>query len=203
MGEVADKKDLLDLLQAYREELLGLTKEEHEKLLEAEGPTQVEQRQLVLNMVDELTSTIPETGVTEKVNRWLGFIQGTMWALGLRSINRMHDENRPIFKKIEFSPQEKVEEEGLQPYISRVLEAVGHPEAWISDMSIISDFAPYDIIRNAGVDRKGRVCDKAVESENTEQFLRDVSVSLGFEVRLDDYIYRLAEMLRDEDPELP
>lgn len=36
---------------------------------------------------------------TEKTMRWLGFIQGVMWAEGLASINEMRNWNRPNFKK--------------------------------------------------------------------------------------------------------
>ena len=30
----------------------------------------------------------------EKANRWLGFVQGGMWSLGLRSVDEMRDDNR-------------------------------------------------------------------------------------------------------------
>ena len=30
----------------------------------------------------------------EKANRWLGFVQGSMWSLGIRSVDEMRDDNR-------------------------------------------------------------------------------------------------------------
>jgi hypothetical protein len=33
-------------------------------------------------------------GKGEKVNRWLGFIQGALWSLGIRTIDQMRDDNR-------------------------------------------------------------------------------------------------------------
>lgn len=34
-------------------------------------------------------------GRREKVMRWLGFVQGTMWAMGVVSIGALKDHNRP------------------------------------------------------------------------------------------------------------
>lgn len=34
-------------------------------------------------------------GRREKVMRWLGFIQGTLWAMGLASIDALKDANKP------------------------------------------------------------------------------------------------------------
>lgn len=33
-------------------------------------------------------------GKTEKAMRWLGFIQGAMWRMGLRTIDEMREDNR-------------------------------------------------------------------------------------------------------------
>lgn len=32
-----------------------------------------------------------------KANRWLGFIQGTMWALGLVGIKKLRDQSRHLY----------------------------------------------------------------------------------------------------------
>ncbi|RJO60011.1 hypothetical protein C4544_06605 [candidate division WS5 bacterium] len=44
------------------------------------------------------TKKFAEKGDLEKAGRWLGFIQGTLWALNIYSIDEMRDHNRPIFK---------------------------------------------------------------------------------------------------------
>ena len=36
-----------------------------------------------------------EEGKTDKMFRWLGFLQGAFWAMGLRSIETMKQENMP------------------------------------------------------------------------------------------------------------
>jgi hypothetical protein len=41
-------------------------------------------------------------------------------------------------KKIVFAPQDKIRE--LRPWVQSVLEAIGHPEAWVSDQSSVGDF---------------------------------------------------------------
>jgi len=41
-------------------------------------------------------------------------------------------------RKIELAPQDEVDQ--LEPYIYKVLEALGHPEALVTDESYISDF---------------------------------------------------------------
>lgn len=35
-----------------------------------------------------------EKGDVDKANRWLGFVQGCLWLMGLRTINDMRDDNR-------------------------------------------------------------------------------------------------------------
>ena len=43
-------------------------------------------------------------------------------------------------EKLEFASQEQVNE--LKPFVSRLLQELGHPEAWVSDESTLEDFAP-------------------------------------------------------------
>lgn len=61
--------------------------------------------------------------------------------------------------------------ERLQPYVDRVLEAVGHPEALVTDKSMIADFP--------------------IEDDE----LPELSEKLGVEVKQDSYIWKLAEDL--------
>jgi len=41
-------------------------------------------------------------------------------------------------KKVQFASQDQVAD--LGPYLERILLALGHPGAWISDLSAVSDF---------------------------------------------------------------
>ena len=47
---------------------------------------------------------------------------------------------RQSTKRIVFAEKDKVSEFYLQPYLSTVLNILGHPEAFITDMSMIGDF---------------------------------------------------------------
>ena len=95
---------LISLLVNYRS-MLGrscaqpLTKTAHLGLLQRKPETSQEKLDLALDMVNEMLEAIPETGVTDKMNRWLGFLQGIVWCEQLRTINEMRDENRPIFSR--------------------------------------------------------------------------------------------------------
>lgn len=44
----------------------------------------------------------------------------------------------PLGKKIRQAPREKVEK--YESLIAEILEVLGHPEAWVSDLSTIGDF---------------------------------------------------------------
>lgn len=35
-----------------------------------------------------------ENGQKDKAQRWIGFIQGSMWSLGMRTIDQMREDNR-------------------------------------------------------------------------------------------------------------
>ena len=51
--------------------------------------------QHLLWMMDELNTMLVDTSVDmEKCNRWLGFIQGTLWSYGIYSIDDMREDNR-------------------------------------------------------------------------------------------------------------
>ncbi len=91
-------------------------------------------------------------------------------------------------KKIVFASQDTIKV--LQPYVDKVLIAIGHPSAFVSDESMIGDFSPFESYTEDGK-KKMRWIDPT-------DFLRDMSCQLGFDVKGDDYIYALAERLRRE-----
>lgn len=53
-----------------------------------------QRRQHVAWMCWELEQLV-SAGKTEKAMRWLGFIQGAMWALGIRTIEQLKYDNMP------------------------------------------------------------------------------------------------------------
>lgn len=73
--------------------------------------------------------------------------------------------------------------ETLEPYIMKVLEAIGHPEAWVSDMSSIGDFRPI----NFG--------DEQPEYDEYQRFVDDVSLKLAMRVNKGDGITDIAMRL--------
>jgi len=69
--------------------------------------------------------------------------------------------------KIELAEHDKID--FLQDYVDKVLEAIGHPEALVTNESLVWDFTS----------DKGK--------------LKRVSKKLGFDVDPNDYIWQLAE----------
>lgn len=55
--------------------------------------------------------------------------------------NKVSKISKPKKVKFELASQDKVEE--LQPYIDKVLKALGHSGALVTDESYISDFLPF------------------------------------------------------------
>lgn len=53
----------------------------------------------VWNRMLPLTMSFAEEGRTEKAFRWLGFIQGVLWAEGVYSIDELKDHNKPKEKQ--------------------------------------------------------------------------------------------------------
>jgi hypothetical protein len=51
-----------------------------------------ERKQHLVWMLEEIIN-MPDDKF-EKANRWLGFVQGAMWSLGLRSVDEMRNDNR-------------------------------------------------------------------------------------------------------------
>ena len=68
--------------------------------------------------------------------------------------------------KIVFAPQDWVRT--LKSEVDKVLEAVGHPEAWVSDESLVSDFG---------------------------EPLDEISKKLGVSVERSDFIWQVAAKL--------
>ena len=82
--------------------------------------------------------------------------------------------------KIVSAPQDKVEE--LQSWVDQVLGAAGHPEAYVTDESLISDFVSI-----------------FAEKDEKEKRAKDISNKLGVSVKSEDCIIKIAERLRDKE----
>jgi len=84
--------------------------------------------------------------------------------------------------KFESAAQDNVGK--LQPYVDRILEALGHPEAFVTDESIVGDFIN-------------------VFSSKEERYVvvAQLSSKLGLVIETKDYIYKIAERLRDANAE--
>lgn len=77
-------------------------------------------------------------------------------------------------ERIELASQSKIDQ--FQEYVDAVLEALGHPEALVTDESKIWDFYPF--------------------KEGREDSLKKLSDKLGFQITTKDYIWEIAEQLR-------
>jgi len=87
--------------------------------------------------------------------------------------------------KLNFNvPQDRVK---LEPFINRVLEAIGKPEAFATDESTVEHFMFGVRINESG---KEEVFKKGKE------FIDEVSDKLGVDVAEGDYIWEVAERLR-------
>lgn len=64
-----------------------------EPIANKEALTELERAQHLLWMCDE-AERFMEIGEREKAMRWVGFVQGTFWILGLRSIDAMREDVR-------------------------------------------------------------------------------------------------------------
>ena len=84
--------------------------------------------------------------------------------------------------KFESAAQDNIDK--LQPYVDRILEALGHPEAFVTDESIVGDFIN-------------------VFSTKEERYVvaAQLSSKLGLVIETKDYIYKIAERLRDANAE--
>ena len=78
--------------------------------------------------------------------------------------------------RIDFSPSDGIE--ALEPYVDVVLEAVGHPRAWVSDRSCVGDFRP--------------------EGDSSEKYGALISERLGMIVASGDYVVDVARRLKEK-----
>ena len=67
------------------------------------SPSEQEQRNHLVYMLDQMeemldSSVFPVTN-WDKFNRWLGFVQGLLWAMGEYTLNEMRDHNMRPAKK--------------------------------------------------------------------------------------------------------
>lgn len=84
----------------------------------------------------------------------------------------------PKFTKIELADDFNVS--GLRPYVNRVLAVMGHPEALVTDESMVSDFLDF--------------------SDLKEKRMRSVlrfSKKLGIDILMEDLIWEAAQRLKD------
>ena len=89
--------------------------------------------------------------------------------------NKLFTRGRHIGKNIVFAPQDNVSSKEMAPFISRILDAVGHREAFVSDESSIYDFLD--------------VFDSKAKKEKT---CKRISKKLGVEVGMLDYFTEVA-----------
>lgn len=91
---------------------------------------------------------------------------------------RHKDINRKLYKTIELARQE--ESKKLEKYVNRVLKALGHPEALITDESMV-----WDMIGTFGEDMQKEL-DKARKK-------------LKININSNELIINVAKRLRDEE----
>lgn len=69
------------------------------------------------------------------------------------------------------------------PYVVKVLDALQHPNAWVSDSTAVRDFIPTD-------------------AKQSTDFLGRASIKLGFLVHKNDYVMDLAKKLQEKDAQV-
>lgn len=102
MAMTAEK--VIEVVESYKDRvlLLACTIRDREKppsysydeALEVKPPSQYIMLQHAYDMCDK-TIEFAKAGRMPKAFRWLGFLQGVLWAAGVFSINEMKDHNRP------------------------------------------------------------------------------------------------------------
>ena len=81
-------------------------------------------------------------------------------------------------KKFQLASKVKVDE--LEPYVDKILDILGHPEALATDESLISDFTCF------------------FNDGQREEDLRYLSQQIGFDVFEYEYDVDIAEKMKDE-----
>ena len=62
-------------------------------ICDATAATVIDKSRHLLWMCDQIEGMLASASDREKGVRWIGFMQGTLWALGLRSIDEMRQDN--------------------------------------------------------------------------------------------------------------
>ena len=88
-------------------------------------------------------------------------------------------------KKITFAEQDKIEQYSRE--VDAILDLIGHPEAFVTDLSTVFDFMP-------AYDDNGDIAD---EYKNV-MILARLTSTVGREVLGSDYIWQLAKELHQE-----
>ena len=95
--------------------------------------------------------------------------------------------------RIVFAPQNSIN--ALSPYVERVIEALGHPEAFVSDGSQVGDLLDLDLENVDG----DEVPDYS--SEGREQLRRAINM-LKLPMHPDDFIWKVARRLKKKEDSL-
>lgn len=82
------------LLRSYDTTLAQYTKKRVEDVADDGNGSLGHLRWMIETM---LTEGVEEDWSVGKTNRWLGFIQGTMWGLGLIGIQKLRDQSRDLY----------------------------------------------------------------------------------------------------------
>ncbi|MBM3129952.1 MAG: hypothetical protein FJ009_15185 [Chloroflexi bacterium] len=96
-------------------------------------------------------------------------LEADLLCSGTREITKMIDGKK--IKRIELAGRDKIE--SLGEYVDRVLEALGHPEALVTDESQVWDF-----------------------TRDTNE-LKKIAKKLGFAITKNDYVWELAERCKN------
>jgi hypothetical protein len=101
--------------------------------------------------------------------------------------------------RIELADQNAVRDPSLAPYVARVLEAMGHPDALVTDESKIGDFLEWGgephRVRRRGGPWEQRPGDPEVKLRN-DALLASVVRQLGVLVEFGDLVVAVAHRVR-------
>lgn len=87
----------------------------------------------------------------------------------------------PKTVKIESAPFDKVDSPELAPYVAKILKAVGHPEAYVTDESSIWDFL--DVFDS-----------KAKKNKTVEK----IAAKLKVKILSGDYLWEIAKKMENQ-----
>lgn len=91
-----------------------------------------------------------------------------------------HYVMRTNFNKMKFTvaPAKKVNSKKLAPYVDKILETIGFPEAFVTDESMLADF-----------------CNFGTTTPSVKRWEKRISKKLNIDVTSEEYIWELAEKL--------